>query len=271
MSTLRRRGASAALANREQYIRLLQDSLPELGARGVRCGALQGATRRLLPPAVQAGHISLPANWMASASRALQLALGDAVSKEALDGTDLFLCALIHPTFIAAGAGPAGKKRSLELRRSLAMPLEATMSGAAVLRVLQEVSGAHHSSASARERRLSDHADALAAGREARTRGTLPPRPHNQPLSLSMFLAPDELPSVITPAHLIEIPHAAGLETLLLYDRSFFPEAGADGVASEVLLSSVTALCGAIDLCQGPLAVAAFMDRMLPRVTRHPQ
>lgn len=261
----RRQAARATFAHREEYFRLLQEALPDLSPVSVKRGPLQQhVSRRRLTEAVEAGDLSLPDKWLPVATRALSLACAGIVPQPTLEQNDFFLSALIHPTYIPLPAEPRLRKGTIALRRAIAMPLETSLSGRAAVKVIKEALAAHVDALRAREHRWEAAATGQSSPRGEQQRRTAP-------LSTSGTLLSDALPPPVSWDRLARIPHAAGVETLLLYDAAFFKKSGAaEGVPEEVLLAAVTSLCGAISLSHGLHAVAAFLDRMLPRVALAP-
>ncbi|ESL06066.1 hypothetical protein TRSC58_06265 [Trypanosoma rangeli SC58] len=128
------RGFNAATGrNRRHYLRLLRETAQEAVSEGTMFAAERGVFKtssRLRP---HEATLQLPANWVQTSTARLQTSLVGIVSRERVLSNDLFLCALIHPSYVA--------ERSA--RSAVAMPIELTLTGSSTLRLLKEIAAVH--------------------------------------------------------------------------------------------------------------------------------
>ncbi|CCW66431.1 unnamed protein product [Phytomonas sp. Hart1] len=231
---------NAVSRNRERYIAILRQNLPKPSKAFLSQGVLPAHSCRRQRLFDVQHELNLPQDWIASARRALQKACQDITSADTLGKTDYFLCALLHPTFISPRHPRAG-----ELRRLIAMPAELTLCGASSLQLLHHALELHHRSVES-DRFQGD-------GEEGPGVGTSRPLFNRTPSLRMNSLAISDLE---------RLPVIAGLEPFLLFDPTAFPtREGRLGTPREVLLATTNALCGAIELTEGTLAVASFLEQ----------
>ncbi|CCW60767.1 unnamed protein product [Phytomonas sp. EM1] len=234
---------------------MLRENLPEPSKAFLSQGALPASSYRRQRLLEVKHELDLPHEWMPSASRALQKACHGLIQDSIFEETDYFLCALLHPTFI-----PQRHPRAAELRRLVAMPSELSFCGMSSLQLLRQALELHQRSMTST---LSDLG--LSGGDDIPANGPM------KPPSVSFLATPPRYLTVdkLEVSDLERVPLAAELESFLLFDPKVFSTPQLQkrdfGTPQEVLLATTTALCGAIELTQGTLAVASFLERMLKR------
>lgn len=196
--------------------------------------------------------LPLPETWVEETTRWMVEVLQEAnVTERDVRRHDVFLAALIHPSYILARS--ASRTVSKQLRR-VAMPYELLHSGAATLRVLEEVSWLHASHGHPKD----DGA-----------------RKRNRPLNV-VADPPPKLSSSIMMRAAVQ----CGMPRRILFDAATVNtargpvisfdaderagEAGRAGkIPEEVVADAFTALCGALSLVIGTESVAQLLDSAL--------
>ncbi|RNF18950.1 uncharacterized protein Tco025E_04341 [Trypanosoma conorhini] len=125
--------SAAAVRNRRHYLRLLRETAQEAVSEGVTFAAEKGVFRTVSRLRPHEASLQLPANWVRTSTARLQTSLAGVVPRERWASNDLFLCALIHPSYVAARS----------VRAAVAMPIELTLTGSSALRLLREVAAVH--------------------------------------------------------------------------------------------------------------------------------
>ncbi|KAG8347079.1 hypothetical protein ERJ75_000710300 [Trypanosoma vivax] len=129
------RELTTAFRNRQHYIRILKEKAREIA--GVQSsGSVHFEQSKLLKtfrlhPFESSLHV--PENWKQTSKQRLLESLKGIVPAEKITNCDLFLCALIHPSYV----------RSRSVRAAVAMPTELTYTGSSTLRLLREVAAVH--------------------------------------------------------------------------------------------------------------------------------
>ncbi|KAG5493350.1 hypothetical protein GH5_02094 [Leishmania sp. Ghana 2012 LV757] len=280
--SLRRTGAAAVMERRSEWIASLRSSLPQFTkrsaaplVRGHAAAVIGPAPRRVLDEAIESltatSSLLLPSTWREEATQQLITTLHGIVPPSQLKQTDYFLCSLIHPSYVQActmrcQSDSVRRRVQQELRRTVCMPLELTMTGSKSLRLLGELTdyverGAAVAVASARTGSI--HPDTQVGGKGEDGGSTSGPSSCSYyPLDASW----PELNSADTTAF-VQAFRQAGLEPLVLHDKKLFAASststGDDGaVSSEVCLAAFTALCGSIELVSGWSSLLQFVDRV---------
>ncbi|KEG14265.1 hypothetical protein DQ04_00551170 [Trypanosoma grayi] len=128
------RGFNAAAArNRQHYLQLLRESAGETVSRATVLSCNKSTWSALHRIRSHDANLHLPEKWVQTSSTRLQTSLEGVVPQEKFLNNDLFLCALIHPSYV----------RSRIARAAVAMPIELTLTGSSTLRLLKEVATAH--------------------------------------------------------------------------------------------------------------------------------
>ncbi|EKF33629.1 hypothetical protein MOQ_002496 [Trypanosoma cruzi marinkellei] len=128
------RGFNAAVArNRKQYLQLLRETAEVAVSEGTTFSGLKGIIKTSSRIRLHEATLQLPENWVRDSTTRLQTSLEGVVSRDKLLTNDLFLCALIHPSYVS----------SRSVRASVAMPIELTLTGSSTLRLLKEVAAVH--------------------------------------------------------------------------------------------------------------------------------
>nr|CCC89976.1 unnamed protein product [Trypanosoma congolense IL3000] len=141
MSSHKLSAAAVSTRNRQQYLhhlrvcareasRACEQSSEEIGASFL-CGRgklIGDAKAKFLGT-----NLQLPEGWVDTVTRRLQSSLDIFVPREKISGSDIFRCALIHPSYV----------RSRSARAAVAMPIELTLTGSSTLRLLREVAKTH--------------------------------------------------------------------------------------------------------------------------------
>ncbi|AIN97845.1 hypothetical protein LPMP_203500 [Leishmania panamensis] len=270
------------MERRGEWVALLRSTLPQFTERSAAplerrhaAAVLGPAPRRTLDEAASSltapCSLLLPYKWREEATQQLITTLHGIVPPPQVKQTDYFLCSLIHPSYVQADtmhcqSDSVQRRAQQELRRSVCMPLELTMTGCKSLRLLRELThyvkqGAAAAAASAR---TASTLPVAQVGEKSEARG--PSKGPSSRLSYPLDASWPELNSADTAAFL-QAFRQAGLESLVLYDRSFFAASstctGADGaVPGEVSLAAFTALCGSIELVSGWSSLLQFVDRV---------
>lgn len=257
--------AGAALS-RERYLTTLRLTPPE--PQRLTHGALRGVPRREFQSVVSA--LRLPPQWVPDATSAIQAACGDFVAPATLQLTDLFLCALIHPSYVRSPLH-GSTAAVAQLRQRVAMPAEVALAGASSLRVVMESIALHARSRAVSDEMLAARVDAELEGDNTANEGAAQQSPRRRdPVLLNGV--PLSFPSLGAP-ELLLLPHTTGLGRMVLYDAKAFPRqqqqqddaACAVGSPSptlptEVALAMAIAVCGAVELCCGLPTLARFLD-----------
>ncbi|CAD2214823.1 hypothetical protein AGDE_01483 [Angomonas deanei] len=185
-------------------------------------------------------QVTLPDQWVHNASLGLQDGLADIVPKDVIASNDLFLCSLIHPSYIQSSTLPSVRTRAevMECRGLLAMPTEATRMGTSCVRLLQCT--------------LDVHSEAYRRSVERKSHGS-----HAN----DHFSVPKPKVDKIDAALLRRLVQMLQLDEWLLYDRELLPPQQ-NRPPDEVLLSASTALCGSVALYGGPTLVARLLDHV---------
>ncbi|KAF8295961.1 hypothetical protein TcYC6_0091040 [Trypanosoma cruzi] len=128
------RGFNAAAArNRKQYLQLLRETAEVAVSEGTTFFGVNGVLKTSSRIRLHEAALKLPENWVRNSTTRLQTSLEGVVPREKLLTNDLFLCALIHPSYVS----------SRSVRASVAMPIELTLTGSSTLRLLKEVAAVH--------------------------------------------------------------------------------------------------------------------------------
>lgn len=161
MTVQAHRAMHTALRHREQYLRKLRETIPDLpmpgatpprhqsvsGAGGGEGDGQGGDLMRLA-----ARTLKLPPGWLTNASRALEQACADIIPGTEVRRTGNFTCALIHPSYViplnlTSSSFSSSSSSSLRavraLRSRVAMTSSVSLSGSASLRILVELSRKH--------------------------------------------------------------------------------------------------------------------------------
>ncbi|GET92445.1 hypothetical protein, conserved [Leishmania tarentolae] len=277
-----RTGAVAMMARRNEWVSSLRSTLPQFTERsaaplerGHAAAILGPSPRRTLDKAASSHNTTasllLPPEWREQATQQLITTLHGIVPPLQVQQTDYFLCSLIHPSYVQVKtmrceSGSVRRRQQQELRRTVCMPVELTMAGSKSLRLLRELThyveqGAVSAAASARARGTVMDTP-VSWKNEARDRLSSPSPRSSYPLDP---LWP-ELNSVDSTVF-VQAFRRAGLESLVLYDKSFFAASSSStdantAVSIEVTLSAFTALCGSIELVSGWSNLLQFVDRV---------
>ncbi|AYU82724.1 hypothetical protein conserved [Leishmania donovani] len=270
------------MERRSEWLASLRSTLPQFSKRsaaplerGQAAAILGSAPRRTLEEAVSSHNTTssllLPSQWREQATQRLITTLHGIVPPLQVQQTDYFLCSLIHPSYVQVSTmrceSDALRRRvQQELRRTVCMPLELTMTGSKSLRLLRELT--HYV-----------EQGAAAAAASARARATLPAAPVAEkseerypscgPASWSSYPLDASWPELngADSTAFVQAFRRAGLESLVLYDKSFFAPSPTstdiNGTGSaEVSLAAFTALCGSIELVSGWSSLLQFVDRV---------
>ncbi|CAG9582256.1 conserved hypothetical protein [Leishmania major strain Friedlin] len=271
------------MERRSEWVASLRSTLPQFSKRsaaplerGNAAAILGPAPRRTLDKALSSHNTTssllLPSEWCEQATQRLITTLHGIVPPLQVQQTDYFLCSLIHPSYVQASTmrceSEALRRRvQQELRRTVCMPLELTMTGSKSLRLLRELThyveqGAAAAATSARARATLPAAP-VAGRSEARDPSYGPSSWSSYPLDASW----PELHSADSTAF-VQAFQRAGLDSLVLYDKSFFAASSTltDNISgagsAEVSLAAFTALCGSIELVSGWCSLLQFVDRV---------